>query len=118
MVLVLTSLSLFFILLGWPKSSSGFVDKPLSEKDRQAILSAPSATEPWQDSQLRIATLFAVILGLVNGSPLNIYQSQLIWGPIPPLADIKSGVQMCVPAQVSTSNLNQAGQRSQESCIC
>ena len=80
-------------------------------------MSAPSASEPWRDSQLRIATLFAVILGLVNGSPLNIYQIQLIWGPIPRLADIKSGVQMCVPAQVSTSDLNQAGQRSQESCI-
>ena len=53
----------------------------------------------------------------MNGSPLNNYQSQLIWGPIPCLADIKSGVQMCVPAQVSTSDLNQAGQRKQERCI-
>ena len=25
---------IFFILLGWPKSSFGFFDKPLSEKDR------------------------------------------------------------------------------------
>lgn len=35
--------------------------------------------EPWGDSQLRIAPLFAMSVGSLNGSPVC-YQSHVTWG--------------------------------------